>query len=99
MQRRLFRNCALLAEVKIVGFARVVQTQGTVSSCDGLTPNMVNFYPGALKMSLTPRAKRCMLPFSAAWHTFAPWKTLEDALKLCRGSFGPFEVDDAFQAS
>mmetsp|Transcript_8570 Transcript_8570/g.17585 ORF Transcript_8570/g.17585 Transcript_8570/m.17585 type:complete len:842 (+) Transcript_8570:79-2604(+) len=45
---------AFSASVKIVGFARVVQTKGTVSGCDGLTRNMVNFYPGACYPAALP---------------------------------------------
>lgn len=46
-------------EVKIVGFARVVQIKGTVSDCEGLSPNMVNFYPGPICIGhvLPPRSR------------------------------------------
>ena len=46
-------------QVKIVGFARLVQIKGTVSDCEGLSPNMVNFYPGPICIGhvLPPRSR------------------------------------------
>ena len=47
------------AEVKIVGFARVVQTKGPEAACAGLTPNMIKFYPGV----------QCRMQHFAAYRT------------------------------
>lgn len=45
---------AFSSSVKIVGFARVVQTKGPEAACAGLTPNMIKFYPGACYPSALP---------------------------------------------
>ena len=93
-----------------VGFARVTQIKGTVVECNGLSPNLKRFYPGLCYPPASPgtvvnlgfgqsngQLSDLAHAFIMVAHHSLRCVSATMSVEL-RNSFGPFGVDDAFQA-